>query len=99
MAVVVPMFGITLLVPTSLWVVLGTSTLFFVCMSGRMIPCMAMLTSAANPAWRGTFMTINSAVQSASMGIAALVGATASLLAIGVGRKLNLHAPSSPPKA
>jgi len=99
MAVVVPMFGITLLVPTSLWVVLGTSTLFFVCMSGRMIPCMAMLTSAANPAWRGTFMTINSAVQSASVGIAALVGATASLLAIGVGRKLNLHAPRSPPKA
>lgn len=121
MAVVVPMFGLTLLVPTALWVVLGTTTLFFVCMSGRMIPGMAMLTSAANPALRGTFMTLNSAVQSASMGVAALVGghvisrdaqglvqhywvaavlgATASLMAIGVGRRLNLHAPNSLPKA
>ena len=43
-------------------------------MSGRMIPGMAMLTSAANPALRGTFMTLNSAVQSAAMGLAALVG-------------------------
>jgi predicted MFS family arabinose efflux permease len=39
-----------------------------------MIPGMAMLTSAANPALRGTFMTLNSAVQSAAMGLAALVG-------------------------
>jgi MFS family permease len=43
-------------------------------MSGRMIPGMAMLTSAANPALRGTFMTLNSAVQSGAMGLAALVG-------------------------
>ncbi|WP_178084832.1 hypothetical protein [Rhodoferax aquaticus] len=51
-----------------------SSTLFFVCMSGRMIPGMAMLTSAANPAVRGTFMTLNSAVQSGAMGLAALAG-------------------------
>ena len=121
MAVVVPMLGITLLVPTSLWVVLGVSTLFFVCMSGRMIPGMAMLTSAADPALRGTFMTLNSAVQSASMGLAALVGgfiisrdaqglvqhywaaatlgAAASLLAIVVGHKLNLRAPTAAPQS
>jgi predicted MFS family arabinose efflux permease len=43
-------------------------------MSGRMIPGMALLTSAGNPAMRGTFMTLNSAVQSAAMGLAALVG-------------------------
>jgi predicted MFS family arabinose efflux permease len=51
------------------------STLFFMCMSGRMIPGMAIITSAANPALRGTFMTINAAVQSAAMGLAALTGA------------------------
>jgi MFS family permease len=43
-------------------------------MSGRMIPGMALISSAVEPRLRGTFMTINSAVQSASMGLAALVG-------------------------
>jgi predicted MFS family arabinose efflux permease len=43
-------------------------------MSGRMIPGMAIITSAANPQLRGTFMALNSAVQSASMGIAAFIG-------------------------
>jgi predicted MFS family arabinose efflux permease len=44
------------------------------CLSGRMIPGMAILTSAANPALRGTFMTLNASVQSAGMGMAAFVG-------------------------
>jgi predicted MFS family arabinose efflux permease len=73
-AVVVPMIAITLIPRTPLPMVLVVSTLFFICMSGRMIPGMAILTSAGNPAMRGTFMTLNSAVQSAAMGLAALVG-------------------------
>jgi predicted MFS family arabinose efflux permease len=73
-AVLVPMVGVTMLDGAPLPLVLFVSTLFFVCMSGRMIPGMAMLTSAANPALRGTFMTLNAAVQSAAMGIATLVG-------------------------
>lgn len=72
--VLVPMLAITQLGQVAMGWVLLVSTLFFVCMSGRMIPGMAMLTSAANPALRGTFMTLNSAVQSAAMGLAALVG-------------------------
>jgi predicted MFS family arabinose efflux permease len=72
--VLLPMLAITQLGPIAMVWVLLVSTLFFVCMSGRMIPGMAMLTSAANPALRGTFMTLNSAVQSAAMGVAALVG-------------------------
>jgi len=112
-AVLVPLFAITLLQPGSLWVALLVSTLFFVCMSGRIIPGMAMLTSAANPALRGTFMTLNSSVQSAAMGLAALTGgfiihrdaqglvqnywmaalagASASLMSIWVARKLVLR--------
>jgi predicted MFS family arabinose efflux permease len=43
-------------------------------MSGRMIPGMAIITSAANPQLRGTFMALNSAVQSAAMGVAAFIG-------------------------
>ena len=55
-------------------VVFTVSTLLFMCLSGRMIPGMAILTSAANPALRGTFMTLNASVQSAGMGVAAFVG-------------------------
>ena len=54
--------------------VLVVSSLLFVVMSGRMIPGMALLTSAANPKFRGTFMSLNGAVQSFSMGVAAWVG-------------------------
>ena len=121
-AVVVPMLSTSLMPQAPLWVVLLSTTLFFVCMSGRMIPGMAMLTSAANPALRGTFMTLNSAVQSAAMGLAALagghiisrdaqglvqhywlaalLGASASVLAILVARRLDFHQPvviSTPP--
>ena len=82
-AVVVPMVAITLIPPAPMLVVLAVSTAFFVCMSGRMIPGMALLTSAGNPALRGTFMTLNSAVQSAGMGLAALVGGSL------IGRDVN----------
>jgi MFS family permease len=39
-----------------------------------MIPGMAIITSAASPQLRGTFMTLNSSVQSAGMGVAAFIG-------------------------
>jgi predicted MFS family arabinose efflux permease len=35
---------------------------------------MALLTSAANPRYRGTFLLLNGAVQSFAMGVAAWVG-------------------------
>ncbi len=72
--VIIPMVALTLWPQTSIWAVLPLSTLLFIFLSGRMIPGMAIVTSAANPQLRGTFMTLNSAVQSASMGIAAYIG-------------------------
>ena len=57
-----------------LWGILLVTTLMFVGMNGRMIPGMALATSAANPKLRGTFMALNSAVQSAAMGSATFVG-------------------------
>lgn len=112
-AVVFPMIAITLIPQAPVVAVLPVTTLFFVCMSGRMIPGMAILASAGNPAMRGTFMTLNSAVQSAAMGLAALVGghlisrdanglvqnywlaavvgSLASLAAIQLAKRLNLH--------
>ncbi len=72
--VIFPMVTSTLTEGLPVWAVLVVSTAFFACMSGRMIPGMAIITSAANPQLRGTFMAFNSAVQSAAMGIAAFVG-------------------------
>ena len=74
LAATVPMVAMTVLAGSALWVVFLVSTLFFMLTSGRMIPGMATVTSAAQPQVRGTFMTLNSSVQSASMGLAAFVG-------------------------
>ncbi len=71
---IIPMFGVTLLVPMPLPLVLTATTALFFAMNARMIPGMALLTSAANPKFRGTFMSLNGAVQSFSMGVAAWVG-------------------------
>jgi predicted MFS family arabinose efflux permease len=71
---IIPMFGVTLLVPMPLPLVLTATTALFFAMNARMIPGMALLTSAANPKFRGTFMSLNGAVQSFAMGVAAWVG-------------------------
>jgi predicted MFS family arabinose efflux permease len=72
--VILPMTASTLTAGLPMWAVLAVSIAFFICMNGRMIPGMAIITSAANPRLRGTFMALNSAVQSASMGVAAFIG-------------------------
>ncbi len=74
LAMMVPLLATTLLGKVPLWAVLVVSTLLFTTMSGRMIPGMAIVTSAADPQLRGTFMTLNASVQSASMGLAAFIG-------------------------
>ena len=74
LAVTLPLMATTLSQGLPLWALLAISTALFTMMSGRMIPGMAMISSAVEPRLRGTFMTLNSAVQSASMGLAALVG-------------------------
>lgn len=70
----VPLFIQTHLVPVPLWLMIVCSTLFFIFVPGRMIPVMAIVTSAAQPRLRGTFMSMNSAVQSFASGISAWLG-------------------------
>jgi predicted MFS family arabinose efflux permease len=53
-----------------LWGWLICSTSFFVLISGRMIPAMAVIASSAQPRLRGTFMSLNGTVQSLAMGLA-----------------------------
>jgi len=68
------MMALTHLPAVSLPVLLVVTTAFFVFVSGRMVPGMALLTQTPEPAVRGSFMSVNGAVQSAAMGIAAWVG-------------------------
>jgi predicted MFS family arabinose efflux permease len=69
-----PLMATTLSEGLPLWALLLIATSLFTVMSGRMIPGMALIASAAQPQLRGTFLSLNAAVQSAAMGIAALVG-------------------------
>lgn len=55
------------------WGVLCITTPFFVFVSGRFVPGMAIITSASVPHLRGTFMGLNSAVQSIGTSVATLV--------------------------
>ena len=50
------------------------STLFFIVVPGRMVPAMAIVTSAAQPRLRGTFLSIVGATQQFSVGVASYVG-------------------------
>ena len=70
----VPMTLTTLMQPYALPVVLLVSASLFFFMNARMIPGMAFLTSAAQPQFRGAFMSLNGAVQSLSIGIATWIG-------------------------
>jgi predicted MFS family arabinose efflux permease len=71
---ILPMMALTHLPAVSLPVLLVVTTAFFVFVSGRMVPGMALLTAAPDPAMRGSFMSVNGALQSAAMGASAWVG-------------------------
>src|SRR5262249_20841728 len=57
-----------------LGLVLVVTTLMFVMTSGRMVPGMALITNCAAPQVRGSFMSLNSAVQLLGAGLASAVG-------------------------
>jgi predicted MFS family arabinose efflux permease len=67
----IPLIAVTHIQSASLGVWLVCTTLFFVLVSGRFIPAMAIITSAAQPKLRGTFMSLHATIQSLAMGLAA----------------------------
>jgi predicted MFS family arabinose efflux permease len=69
----VTMLVMTNLPPVPLAELLTVTTLYFVFTSGRWVPAMALVTASAAPRYRGSFMSLNSAVQQLSMGLAATV--------------------------
>jgi MFS transporter, DHA1 family, inner membrane transport protein len=75
LSTVVPVMLITMLPEgTRLGFVLVLTTLQMITMSGRMVPAMAMITGSAAPGQRGSFMSMNTAVQHMSAGLAAAAG-------------------------
>lgn len=72
LASLLPLLVTTHLVPVPWWAVLINSTIFFILVPGRMVPGMAMITAAAVPQVRGTFMSIGSSVQMMASGLASL---------------------------
>jgi len=53
---------------------LVVAALFFIFVSGRFIPSMALVTAASTPQLRGRVMSFNSAVQNLFTGLAAVIG-------------------------
>jgi len=70
LAALLPLFVVTNIGSAPLWIWLICTTTFFILVSGRMIPAMAIITSAAQPKLRGTFMSLNATMQAFAMGLA-----------------------------
>ncbi len=49
------------------------AAIFFILVSGRMIPMQAMITASVNPKYRGSFMSINSSLQQLMAGLGSLL--------------------------
>jgi predicted MFS family arabinose efflux permease len=69
-----PLLLQTHLPPVPLWLMVIASTVFFVFVPGRMVPAMAIVTSAVQPRLRGTFLAISGATQQLASGAAAWIG-------------------------
>jgi predicted MFS family arabinose efflux permease len=70
---VIPIIALTNLPRVPLAIALAVSTLLMICMSGRFVPGMALITGSIEARYRGGFMSINSSVQQFALGIAAWI--------------------------
>jgi predicted MFS family arabinose efflux permease len=73
LSAMLPILLLTNLSRVPLAAAIATSTLLMICMSGRMVPAMAMMTASIETRFRGGFMSVNSSVQQFACGVAALV--------------------------
>ncbi len=77
---------VTQLGPTSMVFTLTMTTVFFVTMSGRFTPTMAMISNAVEPRYRGGFMSVNSAVQQAASGLGNVIAGALITREVSTGR-------------
>ena len=85
----IPIVLITNMGQQPIWYLIGISCFFFIVMSGRMVPAMAMVSSTATPQYRGSFMSVSSAVQNLSAALAAYTGGR--IVIFEGGQFLNYH--------
>ena len=71
--VIIPILIITNLTPVPLVVALAISAVFFIFSNGRMVPSTTMETAIIKPEVRGSYMSIRSAVQSLTSGLASFL--------------------------
>lgn len=83
----IPILAVTNLGAVSLVVALSCTTLFFVLVSGRFVPVMAIITSSSTKEKRGAFMSLNSSIQMLSTGTASLI--TGNIIVENAGGKLE----------
>jgi len=69
---IVPILITTHLEPVSLSIVVACAVLFFVLVSGRFGPGMALISASAESRLRGSFMSFNASIQQLGSGLAAL---------------------------
>lgn len=69
---IAPLLITTNLPPVPAWVAILASAIFMVFVSGRFVPAMALVTAAAQPQLRGSFMSFVSAIQQLALGAASL---------------------------
>jgi predicted MFS family arabinose efflux permease len=68
-----PIVLLTNLGPAALAPTLVLTTLLIALSSGRMVPAVALITSSTPAAYRGSFLSVNAAVQQMALGLAALL--------------------------
>ncbi len=86
----IPIFILTNLPPVPMILVLVLTTFFFTTVGGRMVPVTAMISAAAAPEFRGSFLSLHSAVQQLSSGFAVFLSGSI-LLETASGRLNNFH--------
>lgn len=74
LAACIPVLLVTNIGHANLMVYLAITTLFFIFVSGRMVPLLAIVGAAVKTQERGTFLSLNATVQSMAMGLASMVG-------------------------
>lgn len=72
---IAPLLLVTQLGPAPLPYLLLITTSFMVFVGGRFVPAMTLVLSAVNPRYRGSFMSLNTAIQQLAAGLASLLSA------------------------
>ncbi len=71
---IIPIIIVTNLVELPVATTLVITTFFFILVSGRSVPVVAIITASVQPEKRGSFMSLNSCAQQLSAGFASFIG-------------------------